>query len=94
MSPKPSGFLFGLLAHPERRRICLALRDGEAPAHVVVERVFGSAASTSRHLAALEAAGIVTVRRRGRERIYRLESERLLAMAGEWLRNFQKPHAA
>ncbi len=42
----------------------------------------------SQHLRVLQQAGLVTVELRGRERIYRLEAARLLAVAGGWLSHF------
>jgi DNA-binding transcriptional ArsR family regulator len=33
----------------------------------------------------LESAGLVRVEKRGRERMYRLDTERLLRVAGDWL---------
>jgi hypothetical protein len=36
----------------------------------------------------LEDAGLVTVEKRGRERLYKLETKRLLNVAGGWLEWF------
>jgi hypothetical protein len=36
----------------------------------------------------LEKAGLVTIAMRGRERVYRLETERLRSVAGGWLDRF------
>ena len=44
--------------------------------------------TTSQHLRVLEQAGLVTIELRGRERVYRLESDRLRAVAGGWLERF------
>jgi DNA-binding transcriptional ArsR family regulator len=41
--------------------------------------------TTTGHLHVLEKAGLVTVEKRGRERLYRLDAARLLAVAGNWL---------
>ena len=41
--------------------------------------------TTTRHLRVLEDAGLVSVEKRGRERVYKLESKRLLEVAGGWL---------
>jgi DNA-binding transcriptional ArsR family regulator len=35
-------------------------------------------------------AGLVTVEKRGRERVYRLETERLMSVAGGWLEWFSR----
>ncbi|MGO8887098.1 MAG: ArsR/SmtB family transcription factor [Streptosporangiaceae bacterium] len=42
----------------------------------------------SQHLRVLEQTGLVTIELRGRERGYRLESDRLHAVAGGWLGRF------
>ena len=41
--------------------------------------------TTTRHLRELEGAGLVDVKRRGRERIYHLNTRRLQSVTGEWL---------
>ncbi len=45
--------------------------------------------TTSRHLHVLEQAGLVAAQRRGRERVYRLRSDRLLSVTAGWLRWFE-----
>lgn len=44
--------------------------------------------TTTRHLGVLRDAGLLAVEKRGRERVYKLDTERLHAVAGEWLRWF------
>jgi DNA-binding transcriptional ArsR family regulator len=44
--------------------------------------------TTSRHLGQLELAGLVRVERRGRERVYAVDRERLDRVAGGWLAHF------
>ena len=44
--------------------------------------------TTTRHLRVLEEAGLVTVEKRGRERVYKLDTARLLSVAGGWLEWF------
>jgi DNA-binding transcriptional ArsR family regulator len=82
--------VFGALAHPSRRHVLLLLqfRGGEMTAGEIAERLSCRWPTTSRHLRVLEAAGLVSVEAQGRERLYRLERERLLSVAGEWLRWF------
>lgn len=46
--------------------------------------------TTTRHLRVLEEAGLVRVEARGRERIYHLETARLLSVAGGWLHWFER----
>jgi DNA-binding transcriptional ArsR family regulator len=80
-----SGSVFTLLAHPERRRLLLLLGRGDAPSGALARAAGVSWPQASRHLSRLEAARVVTVRRRGRERIYRLQRARLRALAEAWL---------
>jgi DNA-binding transcriptional ArsR family regulator len=51
----------------------------------IADRFHCSWPTTSRHLRVLEDAGLVAVEKRGRERIYKLATARLLDVAGAWL---------
>jgi len=86
--------VFAALAHEQRRHILLTLRfrGGEMTAGAIADRFHCSWPTTTRHLRVLEDAGLVTVEKRGRERFYKLETERLLKIAGDWLDWF-KPKA-
>jgi len=78
--------IFTALAHPARRRILISLNfaGGELSAGAIA-RLFAHAwPTTTRHLQALAAAGIVRAERRGRSRVYRLEPKPL-ALARDWL---------
>lgn len=79
------------LAHPSRRQILLVLhfRGGEMTAGEIADRFACSWPTTTRHLGKLRDAGLVEVERRGRSRIYRLDRERLLGVAGGWLETFE-----
>jgi len=83
--------VFTALAHPARRRILISLNfAGGTMSAGQIARLFGHAwPTTTRHLAVLMAAGIVTQDRQGRTRLYRLEAERL-AMARDWLGWFSR----
>ncbi len=82
--------VFGALAHPSRRHVLLVLRarGGSLTAGEIAARFRCSWPTTTRHLRVLTEAGLVSVEARGRERIYRLREDRLLAVAGGWLRRF------
>jgi DNA-binding transcriptional ArsR family regulator len=82
--------VFAALAHASRRHILLVLRyrGDEMTAGEIATRFGCSWPTTSRHLRVLEAAGLVRVAKRGRERVYRLERHRLIGVAGGWLRSF------
>ena len=83
--------VFAALAHEQRRHILLTLhfRGGQMTAGAIADRFHCSWPTTTRHLRVLEDAGLVTVEKRGRERIYRLAIERLVGVAGEWLAWFK-----
>ena len=78
------------LAHPARRQILLTMkfRGGSMTAGEIDGRFGHAWPTTTRHLRVLEAAGLVTVQKRGRTRVYQLELKRL-DMINEWLRWFE-----
>ena len=78
--------IFTALAHPARRRILISLHfgGGEMSAGAIAALFAQAWPTTTRHLQALEAAGLVMAERRGRSRFYRLEPQRV-ALARDWL---------
>jgi DNA-binding transcriptional ArsR family regulator len=82
--------VFNALAHPQRRQILTLLlaRGGAIRAGDIASRFACSWPTTTRHLRALEDAGLVAVERQGRERIYALQPHRLSAVAGGWIERF------
>jgi DNA-binding transcriptional ArsR family regulator len=98
VSPQPRGLaelealdaVFGALSHQSRRTILSVLqaRGGEMTSGAIAARFDCSWPTTSQHLRVLEKAGLVTISMRGRERVYRLETARLHAVAGAWLGRF------
>jgi DNA-binding transcriptional ArsR family regulator len=84
--------VFAALAHASRRQILLVLRfrGGEMTAGDIAGRFACSWPTTTRHLRVLEEAGLVRVEKRGRERVYRLDRDRLAGVTGAWLRWFQR----
>ena len=79
--------IFSALAHPSRRHILLTLhfRGGQMSAGDIAKRFACSWPTTTRHLNILRGTGLISVEKIGRERVYRLDRERLLATVGEWL---------
>ncbi len=77
--------LFAALGDPSRLRIVARLCDG-GPLNIARLTEGGSVTrqAVSKHLRALEEAGLVRGTRAGRERIWELETRRL-AEAGHWL---------
>lgn len=82
--------VFSALAHRSRRTILSVLhaRGGEMTSGAIAARFNCSWPTTSQHLRVLERAGLVTIVLRGRERVYRLQTERLLSVTGSWLDRF------
>jgi DNA-binding transcriptional ArsR family regulator len=63
----------------------LKFRGGELSAGAIADRFHCSWPTTTRHLRVLVDAGLVTVEKRGRERFYKLDTQRLREVAGGWL---------
>jgi DNA-binding transcriptional ArsR family regulator len=98
VSPRPRGLaelddidaVFGALASASRRMILLVLlaRGGEMTSGAIAARFDHSWPTISQHLRVLRQAGLVTVALNGRERVYRLERDRLQSVARAWLDRF------
>ena len=82
--------VFAALAHPSRRQILLVLkmRGGAMTAGEIVDRFSCKWPTTTRHLRSLETAGLISVRKEGRERLYQLNRERVIAVVSGWLNWF------
>lgn len=84
--------VFDALAHSARRQILLVLlaRGDSMTSKEVAERFSTTWATVSRHLRTLEAAGLVHVvdSDDGRERVYQLDTARLIDVAGAWIDRF------
>jgi DNA-binding transcriptional ArsR family regulator len=98
VSDKPRGLaeldsydaVFGALAHQSRRTILAIMhaRGGEMTSGAIAARFEHSWPTISQHLRVLQEAGLVSISMRGRERVYRLETGRLLTVTGGWLGYF------
>jgi DNA-binding transcriptional ArsR family regulator len=98
MSQRPRGLeeldafdsVFAALAHRSRRTILTVLhaRGGEMTSGAIAARFDCSWPTTSQHLRVLQQAGLVTIELRGRERVYRLDPQRLHDVAKGWLDRF------
>lgn len=70
--------VFGVLAHPVRRQLLERLAAaGEHRVTDLAGPVTVSRSAVSQHLRLMRSIGVVSERRAGRERYYRLERERL-----------------
>jgi DNA-binding transcriptional ArsR family regulator len=88
---KREAAVFAALAHPSRRHILLVLRfrGGTMTAGEIARRFACRWPTTTRHLRVLRAAGLVRVEKRGRRRVYHLETRRLRRTVRDWLRWFE-----
>ncbi|WP_120002775.1 ArsR/SmtB family transcription factor [Nesterenkonia muleiensis] len=65
---------FSAIGHPRRRAIMSLLATEDKVVSDLVAAVGVSQSAVSEHLAALRSVGLVTYRKRGRERLYRLDT--------------------
>jgi DNA-binding transcriptional ArsR family regulator len=87
--------VFEALAHPTRRQILLILklRGGHMTAGQIAGRFAFTWPTITRHLNALQRAGLVHVQQRGRVRTYSLEQKTMLIMLRGWLQWFERAEA-
>ena len=84
--------VFAAVDSPARRQILMILhfRGDQMSSGEIADRFACTWPTTTRHLRKLEASGLVSVERSGREWIYRLNRERLDVIS-EWLQWFSRP---
>ena len=85
---------FRALADPSRRQLLDALnaRSGQTLRELCAGLAMARQ-SVSKHLAVLEAAGLVTTRRRGREKLHYLNAEPINAVADRWINRYHRERA-
>ncbi len=78
MTTQADDELWSAIGDPSRRRVLdLLVSNGEASAWSLAEHVPFSRQAVSKHLVVLEAAGLVSRRKQGREVLYQVEVNRL-----------------
>jgi DNA-binding transcriptional ArsR family regulator len=77
------------MADSHRRGILDTLLDGEKGVGAIVDDLSLTQPQVSKHLRVLSEVGLVTCRREGRRRLYRLEAARLQPMQ-EWLAKYEQ----
>lgn len=87
MRPLQHNDVFHAIAHPARRAILVSLRDGERAASELAEPFGMTFAAVSQHLRVLQDADLVSARRHGRQRLYRLHPKPLHDVAS-WIDEF------
>jgi DNA-binding transcriptional ArsR family regulator len=82
---------FNAIAEPRRRQVLGALASGgrELPVNAIVEVLGWPQPQVSKHLAVLRQVGVVSVRRRGRERMYRVNGDKIKAIH-DWTKSFEE----
>jgi DNA-binding transcriptional ArsR family regulator len=81
--------VFQAVASPVRRTLLDKLSNREQTVRSLAESFEMSLPAVSQQLAILKRAGLVTARRAGRWRVYRLNAEPLREV-GRWLDNYQR----
>ena len=80
---------FNAIAEPRRREILDLLAGGERPVNDLVASTGLTQPQVSKHLRVLREVGVVTVRERGRERLYRLDPLALKPVH-DWVREYAR----
>jgi DNA-binding transcriptional ArsR family regulator len=82
--------VFNAIAEPRRREIIdLLAEGGERPVGDLVYRLRLPQPAVSKHLRVLRSVRLVSVRRRGRLRVYRLEP-RELKTVHDWVKHYER----
>jgi DNA-binding transcriptional ArsR family regulator len=87
MRPIQESDVFHAIAHPARRAILVTLKHGELAAGELAVPFRMTFAAISQHLHVLEEAELVSVRRDGRRRLYRLRPKPLQDVVS-WIDEF------
>jgi DNA-binding transcriptional ArsR family regulator len=80
---------FNAIAEPRRRLLLEVLGDKELPVNEIVARVGWSQPTVSKHLGVLKQVELVKERREGRQRLYRVNAERLKPIY-DWVAPFKQ----
>ena len=80
---------FNAVAEPKRRQILAALGMRELSVNDLVALLGWNQPSVSKHLGVLKQVGLVSERRVGRQRLYRVNGERLKPIY-DWVAPFEK----
>ena len=81
--------VFNAIAEKRRRRIIDLLADGELAVAELVHRLRLPQPAVSKHLGVLRRVRIVSVNRRGRRRLYRLNAAELRPVH-DWIKHYER----
>jgi DNA-binding transcriptional ArsR family regulator len=80
---------FNAVAEPRRRQILDLLAKGERPVNDLVTQLGLGQPQVSKHLRVLREVGLVAVRDRGRQRMYRLNGQPLKPVH-DWVKQYEQ----
>lgn len=80
---------FNAVAEPKRRQLIQAMGSQELSVNMIVALLKWNQPSVSKHLRVLKQVGLVEERRVGRQRLYRVNAERLKPIF-DWVTPFEK----
>lgn len=80
---------FNAVAEPKRRQVLEVLGTQELSVNELVERLGWNQPMVSKHLGVLKEVGLVSERRAGRQRLYRVNAEKLKPIY-DWVSPFER----
>jgi DNA-binding transcriptional ArsR family regulator len=80
---------FNAVAEPKRRQVLEALGAKEQSVNEIVRKLGWPQPMVSKHLSVLKQVGLVSERRIGRQRMYRVNAERLKPIQ-DWMKTFEQ----
>ena len=80
---------FNAVAEPKRRQVLEVLGTQELSVNEIVKRLGWNQPMVSKHLGVLKEVGLVSERRAGRQRLYRVNAERLKPIY-DWVAPFER----
>jgi DNA-binding transcriptional ArsR family regulator len=80
---------FNAVAEPKRRQVLEVLGTQELSVNEIVEQLGWNQPMVSKHLGVLKQVGLVSERRAGRQRLYRVNAERLKPIY-DWVAPFER----
>jgi DNA-binding transcriptional ArsR family regulator len=80
---------FNAVAEPRRRELLEAMGEDELSVNEIVERLGWNQPMVSKHLGVLKQVGLVEERHVGRQRLYRVNAERLKPIF-DWVTPFER----
>jgi DNA-binding transcriptional ArsR family regulator len=90
MARRPTSYdPFNAVAEPKRRKVLEVIGTDELSVNEIVERLGWNQPMVSKHLGVLKQVGLVSERRVGRQRMYRVNAEKLKPIY-DWVSPFER----